>query len=66
LVPWTHFNNSVVLGSLLLGIALLYPVYRLSEPRFEKYAPKLEQRLKKFKVVKLLWGTEWAGRLGSE
>lgn len=66
LVPWTHFNNSIVLGSLLLGIALLYPVYRLTEPQFEKYAPKLEERLKKFKVVKLLWGTEWAGRLGSE
>jgi uncharacterized protein (TIGR03546 family) len=65
LMPWTHFNNTVVLGSFLLGTALLYPAYRLSEPLFAKYTPRLEERLRKFKVVQLLWGTEWAGRLGS-
>jgi uncharacterized protein (TIGR03546 family) len=30
LVPWTSFNNTVVMGSLVLGILLFYPVYRLS------------------------------------
>lgn len=66
LMPWTHFNNTVVLGSFLLGVALMYPVYRLSEPLFAKYMPRVEERVRKFKVVQLLWGTEWAGRLGSE
>jgi len=36
LVPWTRLNNTVVLGSLLLGIALFYPVYRLSRAAFER------------------------------
>lgn len=31
LVPWTSLNNTVVLGSTLLGLTLVYPVYRLSE-----------------------------------
>jgi uncharacterized protein (TIGR03546 family) len=29
LVPWTAFNNTVVLGSLTLGLLLFYPVYRV-------------------------------------
>jgi len=30
LVPWTAFNNTVVLGSFLLGLLLCYPAYRLA------------------------------------
>jgi uncharacterized protein (TIGR03546 family) len=30
LVPWTDFNNTVVLGSFVLGLALLYPAYHLA------------------------------------
>ncbi len=30
LVPWTRLNNTVVLGQLLLGLGLAYPVYRLT------------------------------------
>ena len=33
-VPWTALNNSVVIGALLLGIALFYPIYHLSELLF--------------------------------
>lgn len=66
LMAWTSFNNTVVLGSLLLGLTLVYPVFRLSEPQFEKYAPRFTARVQKYRLVKLLWGTEWAGRLGSE
>lgn len=29
-VPWTSFNNTVVMGSLLVGLVMFYPVYRLS------------------------------------
>ena len=66
MMAWTNFNNTVVLGSLMLGLALIYPVYRLTEPQFAKHVPKFEAKMSKFRVVKLLWGTEWAGRLGSE
>ena len=30
LVPWTAFNNTAVMGNLVLGLAMLYPSYRLS------------------------------------
>ncbi|HBL17131.1 MAG: hypothetical protein A2X36_04510 [Elusimicrobia bacterium GWA2_69_24] len=64
IVPWTEFNNTVVLGSLLLGAALAYPVYRLSIPFFERYRETFGARLRKFKLVKLLLGAEVAGKLG--
>lgn len=36
-VPWTDLNNTVVAGSLILGVALVYPAYRLSRPVFQRY-----------------------------
>ena len=62
--PWTAFNNTVVLGSLVLGLALFYPVYRLSEPLAARLTPPLRQRLQQFRLVRLLWGLELAGGLG--
>ncbi len=32
LAAWTSFNNTVVMGSLVLGTFLMYPTYRLSLP----------------------------------
>ena len=39
LVPWTSLNNSVVMGGLLLGAALFYPVFHLSESLLLKLWP---------------------------
>jgi uncharacterized protein (TIGR03546 family) len=64
-VPWTGFSNTLVLGSLILGVALFYPLYRLSEPGWNRYWPPIEQRIKKLRVVQALWGVEWTGKLGS-
>ncbi len=36
LAPWTAFNNTVVLGSCLLGTLLFYPTYRLAWLFFER------------------------------
>ena len=36
LAPWTDFNNTVVLGSLLLGLLLWYPTYRVARVFFER------------------------------
>jgi uncharacterized protein (TIGR03546 family) len=63
LVPWTAFNNTVVLGSFVLGLALIYPAYRLAEPIFAELAPKWTERVQKFRLVKLLWGGELTGKL---
>ena len=64
LAPWTGFNNTVVLGSLLLGLALFYPVYRVSEPLAARFGPPLQRRLQRFRLVRLLWGLEMAGSVG--
>lgn len=64
ILPWSKFNNSVVLGSFLLGLAMLYPVYRLSQPRFAVWQPNLAERFRKFRLAKLLLGAECAGKLG--
>jgi uncharacterized protein (TIGR03546 family) len=39
LVPWTSLNNTVVIGSLLLGLVLLYPVYHVSRAACEWLTP---------------------------
>jgi uncharacterized protein (TIGR03546 family) len=37
LAPWTSLNHGVVMGSLILGLVMLYPCYRLSLPLFARY-----------------------------
>ncbi|MCA9188420.1 MAG: TIGR03546 family protein [Pirellulaceae bacterium] len=61
-VPWTALNNTVVLGSLILGLCLMYPIYRVSYLLFEKYQPKLAERLQRYRVGKALMGTDLATR----
>ncbi|MFC1597421.1 TIGR03546 family protein [Planctomycetota bacterium] len=60
MVPWTGLNNTVVLGSLLLGLWLFYPAYRLSEFVFEHYQPWAIEKLGNYRIVQLLWGAEMA------
>jgi uncharacterized protein (TIGR03546 family) len=62
-MPWTAFNNSIVLGSFIVGVAALYPAYRLSRPVFEKYSEKLTVWAKRFWLTRLLMGVEWANGL---
>ncbi|MFP6676692.1 MAG: TIGR03546 family protein [Pirellulaceae bacterium] len=35
--PWTAFNNTVVCGSLLIGLIAFYPTYRLTLPVFTRW-----------------------------
>lgn len=69
IVPWTSFNNTMVLGGFVLGFALLYPVYRLSYPFYEVFVPKLRAKIKKYGLIKWLTRLEnarsWRRRLGN-
>ncbi|WP_299463819.1 TIGR03546 family protein [uncultured Gimesia sp.] len=62
--PWTDFNNTIVMGSLILGLLSFYPTYRLSKPQFEKYTPLVAEKLMKYRIVKILWGTEVGAIVG--
>jgi uncharacterized protein (TIGR03546 family) len=64
IVPWTRFNNTIVLGSLVIGLMMFYPTYRLAKSRFAVWQPKWAERIKKFKIARILLGAEYAGKLG--
>ena len=57
-LPWTSFNNTVVLGNLLIGILLFYPTYRAARYTALHYLPPLTERMKRYKIYQVLFGTE--------
>ncbi|MCA9086367.1 MAG: TIGR03546 family protein [Planctomycetaceae bacterium] len=65
LMPWTSFNNSIVMGSFILGVLLLYPNYRLSRPVFEKYTQKLSVWSRRYRITRYLLGAELVGLVNS-
>lgn len=56
--PYTRFNNTVVMGGLILSIVLLYPVFRGICVLIRNYREKYEERIKKWKIIKVLSGTK--------
>ncbi len=42
LVPWTDLNNTVVLGSFVIGVAAVLPIFMLALPLFRFMAPAVE------------------------
>lgn len=64
-VPWTDFNNSIVMGSFVTGLVLLYPIHRLTRPLFEKYSEKLAKHARRWWITRFILGAELADRVGS-
>ncbi len=62
-VPWTDFNNTVVLGSTVIGLALIAPVYALSRPVFARFAPRWADFVRKYHVATVLHGGELTRKL---
>ncbi|MBC7965640.1 MAG: TIGR03546 family protein [Fuerstia sp.] len=65
MMPWTDFNNSIVMGSFVCGLLLIWPVHRLSHPVFQKYSEKLARHVRHWWITKILLGAEWADRFGT-
>ncbi len=57
LAAWSGLDNSVVLGSLVLGVSLFYWVYRLSLGVFQRYGPGLIGRLQQYRLAKIMLRT---------
>jgi len=59
---WSGLNNTIVIGSLALGLWLFYPTYFLSSRgvlRFQKrYGTRLSERLKKYRAYQALLGAD--------
>ncbi len=62
-IPWTDFNNSIVMGSFLLGTVMIWPVHRLTLPAFERYSDYIAENARRFWLLRVLFGVEWADRL---
>lgn len=58
IVPWTRFNNTVVMGSLALSAALFYPVFQISESLLKKYGSSVHRRLLHYAIYRKLAGVK--------
>lgn len=56
ILPWTDFNNTVVIGGLTLGILLFYPVYLIGKKFGEAYKKTLRGKIVNSKIAKVLSG----------
>ncbi len=65
LALWTDLNNTVVMGSLLVGLASMYPVYRATWPICERSVPIIQERVRKWKIVIWLAGASVTDRMSA-
>ena len=54
LAPWTRLNNTVLMGNLLLGLALMAPIYLVSNQFFLRLGPPLYRWLSNTSLAKRL------------
>lgn len=66
LVPWTALDNTVVFGSLTLGIWLFWPVYHFGYLASERAQPWIAEHLKRYYVAELLDRSELAAKWRSQ
>ena len=55
-LPWTKLNNTVVAGSLALGLVLLYPIYQLSLLTIQQHGAAIVERIRRSKCYEFLYG----------
>lgn len=58
IVPLTRFNNTVVMGSMVASLILLFPMYISSKRFVLVYREKIDPRFQKWKVVQAVKGSK--------
>lgn len=53
-VPYTRFNNTVVMGSFIIALVLLVPLYLAVKKFIVSYKQKIEPRIQKWKIIQVL------------
>ena len=51
-IPFTRFNNTLVMGSLVISLILLYPIFRLTKYGVERYRSDLAAKFQQWRIVK--------------
>lgn len=59
IVPLTRFNNTVVLGNLVIGLALYVPLYFLGLRLVALYAGTIGPKVASLSIVKAIKGAYW-------
>lgn len=62
--PWWGLHNTVVCGSLLVGLYLTYPVYLVTRGSVERLRPRAVRWILKYKLGRILLGAELTTKLG--
>ncbi len=61
IVPWTKFNNTLTLGSVVFALLFFWPLYFLLVWAVVKYREKLMAKILKWKIVTALKGSKLYG-----
>jgi uncharacterized protein (TIGR03546 family) len=56
IIPWLRLDETLVLGQLLIGLALAWPLYRLSRGAISRLQPSLVAALRRSPVSRLVLG----------
>jgi uncharacterized protein (TIGR03546 family) len=59
IIPYTRFNNTVVLGSLVLALLFQIPVFLVARKLVTHYRVLIKERVQKWKVVQALKATSF-------
>jgi uncharacterized protein (TIGR03546 family) len=60
---WTEFNNTVVLGSFIVSLLVIIPIYRLTLPVCRRVVPVISERVQRWKIAQWLTGASIANRM---
>jgi len=52
IIPFTRFNNTIVMGSLVISLILLYPIFRLAQYGVVRYRSDLAAKFQQWRIVK--------------
>jgi uncharacterized protein (TIGR03546 family) len=61
ILPYSRFNNTVVMGGLISSIVLIVPVFFLMKAFVISYRKTISARVKKLKIVKVLSSSKLVG-----
>lgn len=65
IVPLTRFNNTVVLGQLVIGLVLYYPLFRLGLKGVHAYRTRWKDKVDRWPIVKTVKGWWWVQKLSA-
>lgn len=54
IIPYTRFNNSIVMGSVIVSLLGFYPLYRLCLFMVIRYRETFMERFNQWKIVKII------------